>query len=548
MERYLCPCCGDSLLVHVRENNKTGFCLNCYQEMPLLSSYECQESGASQKSDNLSQDLGNILDLNHHNINSMIQDSIHGAWVISQEQTTLFVNKKITQILGYTAEELQTKPFWALVDEKHPICQVLNSNQCLKQSEEYELKLLHKRGYWVWVKLSLTPLLDEQSQCQGYLMQVFDLTYLKQIEHQLQRRKTQEQAISYLLQVMRSSSRLPDIFTAAVNEIGHLLAVASVQIVQYILKKKTWVILAEYQNNMIDLDPEKYFGKAISYTDYHHQTAANQITVFDLEKASLPLKISTTPSRSSELVIDDHQVDNFLQSCPGAWLPIPLSCQSSIWGCLSLVMQDPKYDWQSSDQTFIQTVADLLSIAIDRAQLHQELEEAQPKLQTLSTLDLLTQLPNRYSFNQYLNQTWQKLSDCQQHLTMILCHVDSFFYYQKNYSDSVANEYLKQIALMMRSNLTNSEQMVARYSRAEFVLLLPNAKPPEAIKMIDTLQAQIEKLKINSSPTAKGLTPNVSFGIASLVPQSGLSPQQLLTNAEQALDRGASPLCKCLLT
>ena len=112
----------------------------------------------------------------------------------------------------------------------------------------------------------------------------------------------------------------------------------------------------------------------------------------------------------------------------------------------------------------------------------------------------------------------------------------------------MANEYLKQIALMMRSNLTNSEQMVARYSRAEFVLLLPNAQPPEAIKMIDTLQAQIEKLKINSSPTAKGLTPNVSFGIASLVPQSGLSPQQLLTNAEQALDRGASPLCKCLLT
>ncbi|MGB3401091.1 MAG: diguanylate cyclase [Microcoleaceae cyanobacterium] len=547
MRKYLCPCCGESLLLHVRESKKIGFCSSCYQEMPLLSYYESQEQMATKPRDNLSEDLANLLSLNHHNINLIIKDSIYGSWVISKEQKTLFVNKKLTQILGYTVQEIQAKPFWAFIDEKHPIRQILNSNKCLNQSEEYEIKLLHKQGYWIWVKLSITPLLDEENQCKAYFIQVFDLTYLRQIEYQLQQRQTREQAISYLLQVMRSSSSLQSIVTAAVGELGRLLPVTSVQVMQYIPKDKTWMSWAEYHNNRIDLEEKKYFNNSFSSTHDNYRAITKNVTAIELEKIRLPLKISANPSQSSEFVIDKEKVEHFLQSCPGAWLPIPLYCESSIWGCLSLVMQEPKYDWQSSDQIFIQTIADQLSIAISQVQLHQQLEKAHLKIKTLSTLDPITQLPNRYGFNQYLNQTWQKLSDHQQHLTTILCHIDNFLYYQNTYGSSVANECLKQIGFILRSNLTDPDQMVARYSGAEFVLLLPNAESDEAIKMIDTLQAEIEHLKINSSQTSADLTPNVSFGIASVLPQLGLSPQQLLTNAEQALDQGASALCKCLL-
>jgi diguanylate cyclase (GGDEF)-like protein/PAS domain S-box-containing protein len=547
MRKYLCPCCGESLLLHIRENKKIGFCPTCYQEMPLLSYYDSKEPIATKQWQNSSKELAEILSLNHHNINFIIQDSTYGAWVISKNQKTLFANKKLTQILGYTAEEFHFKPFWALIDQHHPIHQVFNSKSCLNQSEEYELKLLHKQGYWIWVKLSLTSLLNQENQCNAYLIQVLDLTGLKQIEYQLQQRTTREKSISYLLQVMRGSSSLQSIFTAAVAELGHLLPVTSVQVMQYISQDKTWISRAEHHNHPLDLEDKKYFNNSFNSTDDHRQVMTQKVTAIELEEIDLPLKILVNPSQSSELVIDEGMMDNFLQSCPGAWLPIPLYCESSIWGCLSLVMQEPKYGWQSSDQRFIQTIADQLSIAIYQAQLHQQLEQASLKLKTLSTLDLLTQLPNRYGFNQYLNQTWQKLSNHQQHLTTILCHIDNFLYYQNTYGSSVANECLKQIGFILRSNLTDPDQMVARYSGAEFVLLLPHAEADEAIKMIDTLQAEIEHLKINSSQTTVALTPNVSFGIASVVPQLGLSPQQLLTNAEQALDQGASALCKCLL-
>ncbi|MGB3761411.1 MAG: hypothetical protein WBA07_34375 [Rivularia sp. (in: cyanobacteria)] len=34
---YSCPCCGGSLLRHVRHGSLYWFCQNCWQEVPLFS-------------------------------------------------------------------------------------------------------------------------------------------------------------------------------------------------------------------------------------------------------------------------------------------------------------------------------------------------------------------------------------------------------------------------------------------------------------------------------------------------------------------------------
>jgi diguanylate cyclase (GGDEF)-like protein/PAS domain S-box-containing protein len=546
-ERYVCPCCGESLLVHIRGNNQVGFCLNCYQEMPLIRGYQKAEIEISKNCELYASDFINSLLKNNHNVHEMVQSSIDGMWVISPDQTTLFTNQKLAEILGYTVTEMQTKPFWKFIHEPHPICQIFNANQSLNQPEEYELKLLHREGYWIWVKLSIMSLMDEKSECQGYLLRVLDLTDLKQIEHQLRQQQKREEALNHLLKVIRTSSHLQTIFKATVEQLGDVFPVASAQIVQYLPTNQTWINRAEYQKQINGLTGSNRVKMALNSAEYHDPIPTQRITVIDSEKISLPLKVSTAKSQNSVLVIDDQQVEEFLQYYPGAWLPIPLYCESSIWGCLSLIMQDPKYCWQTRDQTFIQSVADQLSIAIDQAKLYQELEQARLKFQTLSTLDPLTQLPNCYCFNQNLNQTWQQLSADGGHLTLILCHVDRFLSYKKTDGNSTANECLKQIAFILRSSLTHRDQMVARYSQNEFVLLLPHTQTPAAVKLIETVQTQIEQLQVSPSSGNQGLTSRVSFGMASLRPQVGLSPQQLLANAEQALDQGASPFCKCLL-
>jgi PAS domain S-box-containing protein len=399
-ERYICPCCGESLLVHVRGNHQVGFCLNCYQEMPLMSRYEKNDVSLIKDCDYYSSELIDFLLKNNHNAYEILQSSVEGVWIISPDQIIVFANQKLAELLGYTVTEMQTKPFWKFIHELHPICQILNTNQSLTQPEEYELKLLHREGYWIWVKLSIMSLTNESSECQGYLMQVLDLTYLKQIEHQLRQQKKREEALNHLLKVIRTSSQLQTIFTETVDQLGHLLPVTSVQIVQYFPAHKTWINRAEYQDQINLLTSRDRVKTALNPAEYPDPIPTQRITVIDSENISLPLKVSTAHSQNASLVVDDQQIEEFLQYCPGAWLPIPLYCESSIWGCLSLIMQDPKYHWQTDDQTFLQSVADQLSIAIYQAKLYQELEQARLKFQTLSTLDPLTQLHNCYRLHE----------------------------------------------------------------------------------------------------------------------------------------------------
>jgi PAS domain S-box-containing protein len=399
-ERYICPCCGEPLLVHFRGNNQVGFCLNCYQEMPLMSCYEGSKNAGGKECNYYPSDLIDSLLKNSHNIHEIIHDSIDGVWIISPDQTTLFANQKLAEILGYTLKEIQTKPFWKFIHEPHPICQRLNANQFLPKPEEYELKLLHKEGYWVWVKLSIMSLIDNNSDCQGYLLRVSNQTDLKQMEYQLRQQNKREQALNHLLKVIRTSSHLQTIFATTVEKLGDVLPVASVQIMQYIPAHQTWINRAEYQDKINRLTGSRPVKKALNPAEDPDKIASQNITVIDSEKMSLPLKVSTSKRQNSVLVVDDQQVEEFLQYCPGAWLPIPLYCESSIWGCLSLVMQDPKYHWQTSDQTFIQSIADQLSIAIYQAKLYQTLEQVRLKFQALSTVGPLTQLPSHYCLNE----------------------------------------------------------------------------------------------------------------------------------------------------
>jgi PAS domain-containing protein len=79
-------------------------------------------------------DLIDSLLKNSHNIHEIIHDSIDGVWIISPDQTTLFANQKLAEILGYTPNKIQTKPFWNLFMNLIPFGQRLNANQFLPKT------------------------------------------------------------------------------------------------------------------------------------------------------------------------------------------------------------------------------------------------------------------------------------------------------------------------------------------------------------------------------------------------------------------------------
>ena len=540
MSQYVCPCCSEPLLIHVKADQQIGFCLKCHQEMPLIEQYGMTATTSPEVQPNSVVDIIDILLKNKQNLNSLLQDEIYGLWILDRNLKTQFTNQKLGGILGYAVVELQGQPLWKFVDEQETFYQALYSHQVLHQSEQYELKLRHAGGNWVWVQLSVTALMDEDQHCQAYVCRVLDLTDFKQIRHRIKQQTQRETAMSRILQVIRNSAQLTTIFEAVVKEIGQVLPVISAQIVQYLPQQDRWIHQAEYRPTL-NSSPAQFKIKQLIKADHTLEMSKDQ------KLLKLPLKVTKQGLYSGNLKIDVEQIPCFLQDYPGAWLPIPIYSQNSIWGCLSFVMEDPNYDWQEHDYFLVQTVANQLAIAIDKAEIYYQLNQANQQLNNISTLDEVTQLPNRYYFNQKLQQTWQQLASSQSHLALILCYVNSFSDYQVNYGDRHGNEYLKHLAFILRSGLNHPNQWVARYATAEFALLLPHTELAQAVDLMNRLQTQINQIQTTIPQISPSMNPTVSFGMASLIPQLSLSPQRLLMTAEQALNQSASPLSHCLL-
>ncbi|MDT9235452.1 diguanylate cyclase domain-containing protein [Limnospira sp. PMC 917.15] len=527
MDKYLCPCCSEPLLIHIIAHKKIGFCMNCHQEMPLIE----QSRQMATVTEPVDVSTINTEQLSRDQVSrGTLQTTAAGIWILDRQTKTAFVNPKMAEILGYIPEEMIGKSLWKFMDERHPaFSAIAHQNHPGDREEKYNLSLRHRLGKSVWVTLSVRPLFDEENQFEGNLCIAIDTSSQKVMEDAIKKQSQREEAMERLTQVIRNSLNLERIFQMAVTELGKIFKVESVQIVQFIAQGKSWLNRAEYRqptNSILAKIPSNS-GKT-----YTKQVGSELRSVL----RSLTLKV---PNSQDEATIQD-----FLQSCPGGWLPIPLYSRSRLWGSLSLVMTDPGYQWQESDLKLIHGFANQLSIAIYQAELYHQLEESNRKLQQLDIIDSLTGLVSRHGFNDYLSRQWQRMMEEQAPLSLILSRVEDWEQYREQQGDNAADQCLRNVAKIIKHTVTHPHGLVARYQQAEFAVLLPSTNARWAVRLVDTIQEQIGQLSQVSIYSQRLL----SFGVASSTPAIGSQTQTLTMAAEQALNRGASRFCQCLLS
>lgn len=556
MYKFFCPNCGEPLLVHISDHQKIGFCLNCHQEMPLIEGY-----GVEKNQSNYALKLSEIFaSLDHENkkiSQDFMQTDLAGFWIFDRDHKTSVVNQKMANILGYTVDEMLGQPLEKFLDKSHPAFSQVSSGRLQMSREEiYQLKLRHQNGSLIWVDVSMNALINSEHRLIGYLCYVIDRTNYKQIEHKYYQHIRREKALHKLTQVIRTSQSLDKILMTAVQEIGKIIPAASVQIVQYIADECYWLNRAEYCPPLplgSEANPRNTSQTFRSLRNQEFtQLKSRRQPHLELSPPSIPLQVPPETTENSILAqavkIDSEKVYEFIQTFPGAWLPVPLYYQSDIWGSLSIVMRNPMYHWHESDLKLIENFVNQLSIAIAQSELSQQLEIARQKLQYLSGLDPLTQLPDRTVFNQALAQKWQALSQQKSSLSLILCDVNAYPFYKEKYGDHTADRFLKKVARTINRIVHSRKYLVARYSETEFAILLPHTNAAQAIQSVEKIQAQVELIKITTQPICDQPDVSISFGVACTKPQPGSSEKQLSEAAEQALDRGASQFCKCLLS
>ncbi|MDM8526663.1 PleD family two-component system response regulator [Anaerolineales bacterium HSG24] len=175
-------------------------------------------------------------------------------------------------------------------------------------------------------------------------------------------------------------------------------------------------------------------------------------------------------------------------------------------------------------------------------QLQQEIVERkrlEKKLHDLASIDGLTKVANRRSFDEYLNQKWQEMKQNESPLSLIMCDIDYFKQYNDIYGHPIGDTCLYQIAQNIHQVVTTETSLVARYGGEEFAVILTNTSLEQAYKMAQLIQDRIARMQIAHEQSEISPYLTVSMGISSIVPNSHV-PDKLIEIADKMLYQAKS--------
>jgi diguanylate cyclase len=163
-----------------------------------------------------------------------------------------------------------------------------------------------------------------------------------------------------------------------------------------------------------------------------------------------------------------------------------------------------------------------------------EIKTLREKLEQTSlaaTLDGLTQLLNRNTFNRVLEQA---ISKAPKKVALVMLDIDHFKQFNDEYGHPLGDRVLEHVGQVLRNSLP-PEAVAARYGGEEFCVILQECTDLESARTFaEQLRLKIQSLRIKARGTDTVLdTISASFGVA--ISKSGDTPESLLTRADDAL-------------
>lgn len=164
-----------------------------------------------------------------------------------------------------------------------------------------------------------------------------------------------------------------------------------------------------------------------------------------------------------------------------------------------------------------------------------ERKKLELKLAQLATIDGLTGISNRRTFDETLTQKWQVCQREYLHLSLILCDVDCFKFYNDHYGHLAGDDCLKQVAQTINNAVKMSVDLVSRYGGEELAIILPNTALENAVKKAEEIRSLVYQLHIVHAKSTVSNYVTLSLGVTTVIPTEELSPEMLIKKADQAL-------------
>ncbi len=184
------------------------------------------------------------------------------------------------------------------------------------------------------------------------------------------------------------------------------------------------------------------------------------------------------------------------------------------------------------------TLADAMRVRNDQmrariAELESEAKRLHTQLkdeQRLSTLDALTQIPNRLAYETRMDEEMKRWQRFKQPTCIAVWDVDHFKRINDTYGHRAGDRVLRVVAECLAKRVRSTD-FIARYGGEEFVGIFPGTTLESAIRVMDELRLAISKIGFHFRGTPISIT--ASSGITALLP--GDSPGAAFDRADKAL-------------
>ncbi|MBV8629937.1 MAG: diguanylate cyclase [Silvibacterium sp.] len=181
---------------------------------------------------------------------------------------------------------------------------------------------------------------------------------------------------------------------------------------------------------------------------------------------------------------------------------------------------------------FVNVVRDISG----RKAAEQDLEKAFRLVESLASLDGLTEIANRRRLDQVMEHEWRVAVRNSANISLLLIDVDHFKPYNDIHGHLAGDDCLRRIAKVISEMVSRPSDLVARYGGEEFAVVLPATPEAGALKVAERIRAAVQELAMPHEGNTHGVV-TVSVGCATFTPEPDMQLDALVASADSALYR-----------